>query len=126
MKTLKDLQELPNAAQPTGGQGIVLDLNGKLPVGISNGLLQLIVAGQHKIAFGSGGIHFSGGTQSDNPGYAAAHGLGVVPLAAFGCIVGMYGDCSIVSIDATNVTFIASSSQGVATGTVPVYWLAIA
>lgn len=46
-KTLAELQEIPNAALPTGGLGIVLDLDGKLPASV---LPSAWSAGDYKVS----------------------------------------------------------------------------
>jgi hypothetical protein len=64
---------------PQPGQGIALDVNGKLPAAVSNGLLQLANSGQYKIAFGSTSWTFSSSQTSDLA--TVNHGLGTTPTA---------------------------------------------
>lgn len=114
---------------PTPGQGVALDLNGRLPTTVSNGLLQLVSQGQHKIAFGSGIITYPGGSPFSNVA-SVTHGLGAKPVI---CIATMDNSLAFsevqVSFDATTLQFRSGTIDGstpAANATQPFYWLAIA
>lgn len=72
-KTLEELQQIPNAAQPTPGQGLVLDLNGKLPASV---LPSAWVTGDYKVSAAAADHADPGGGQwllCDGTAIAAAY-----------------------------------------------------
>lgn len=116
--TLRGLQQIPNAVQPTGGQGFVLPIDGTQP-------LMLAAQGARKIAYGSGTLHFTASTQSDLPGTVVTHNLGVTPVTVLACIASIYGTVSISTTTSTTATVLGFSDQGAMTGNVTFYWAAI-
>ena len=64
---------IPNAAQPTPGQGFTLPIDGTQP-------LMLAALGSRKIAFGTGTLTWPGGAGGSN-NVAVTHGLGVTPVS---------------------------------------------
>lgn len=85
---------------------------------------QLVTAGDHKIAWGSGaGSGFNTGTT-----FTVTHGMGATPVVAFAQPRSFNYDASVQGLSATTITIGVGSTNGVGSldwSTFPVYWLAI-
>ena len=64
---------------PVPGQGIALDVNGKLPQTLLNEMLQLLNPANRKVVFGTGSTTFPGGSNTANNALVT-HNLNVVPV----------------------------------------------
>lgn len=115
--TLKKLQQIAVAAQPTAGKGFALPLDGAVP------LMLLQSLGGRKVAVGSSTVNFAASTQSGSK--TVSHGLGVTPVFAAAILNGVYGAASLNGVTSSSLVVLGYSDQGALTADVAFYWIAI-